>query len=410
MSTTLNTSIEPRFRTVDGLGIRTPTAAARTRRSCCSPAPGRRACTRSRRCGPRSAEHARLFADRPAGVRRIRAPRRPPVAAGDGRVPGPAHRRGGSRAAAHRRAGRRAPSAALFAAAAHPERIASVIVGTGGAAVPIELGEPLRSWVLDPDLDKYRAMDPRAIVNAAVDTIAGGVPDEIRADYLDCYDGDRFVESMRYVRRYPEELPALAELLPEITTPVTIVNGRHDRVVPLANAEFLDERLPNSRLVDHRRRPLRLGGGAGGVRLDHPRLADVSGLADMKRLLITLFAIAALGGGAAFALADSTPIGPLPAGPVATIDVQHGELVALALPQRSAARLAGGAAVRCQCVAPGLGSRRRSIRRARVPRRECRTHDRLDRADEGRRIGEGPRIPAIPCATFTEDETAVVEW
>jgi pimeloyl-ACP methyl ester carboxylesterase len=104
-------------------------------------------------------------------------------------------------------------SAALFAVAAHPERIASVIVG------------------------------------AAVDTIAGGVPDQIREDYLACYDGDRFVESMRYVRRYPEELPALAQLLPQITTPVTIINGRHDRVVPLANAEFLDDRLPNSRLA-----------------------------------------------------------------------------------------------------------------------------------------------------------------
>jgi len=140
-------------------------------------------------------------------------------------------------------------SAALFAAVARPERIASVILGTGGAAVPIELGEPLRSWVLDPDLDKYRTMDPHAIVNVAVDTIAGGVPDEIREDYLACYGGDRFVESMRYVRRYPEELPQLAELLPQITAPVTIVNGRHDRVVPVANAEFLDEPLPNSRVV-----------------------------------------------------------------------------------------------------------------------------------------------------------------
>ena len=141
-------------------------------------------------------------------------------------------------------------SAALFAAAAHPERVASVIVGTGGAAVPIQLGEPLRSWVLDPDLEKYRRHRSRtSIVNVAVDTIAGGVPDEIRADYLDCYDGDRFVESMRYVRRYPEELPVLAELLPQIATPVTIINGRHDRVVPVANAEFLDERLPSSRVV-----------------------------------------------------------------------------------------------------------------------------------------------------------------
>ena len=140
-------------------------------------------------------------------------------------------------------------AAALFAAASHPERIASAIVGTGGAAVPIELGEPLRSWVLDPDLDKYRRMDAGAIVSAAVDTIAGGIPDDIRADYKDCYDGDRFAESMAYVRRYPQELPELAELLPQITTPVTIINGRHDRVVPLANAEFLDARLPNSQVV-----------------------------------------------------------------------------------------------------------------------------------------------------------------
>ena len=140
-------------------------------------------------------------------------------------------------------------AAALFAAAAHPQRIATVIVGTGRAAVPIQLGEPLASWVLDPDLDKYRKMDPRAIVGVALDTIAGGIPDDIRADYLACYDGDRFAESMRYVRRYPEELPVLAGLLRQITVPVTIINGRHDRVVPLANAEFLDQRLPASRLV-----------------------------------------------------------------------------------------------------------------------------------------------------------------
>jgi pimeloyl-ACP methyl ester carboxylesterase len=140
-------------------------------------------------------------------------------------------------------------SAALFAAAGHPERMAGVVVGTGGAAIPLDLGDPLKSWVLDPDLDKYREMDPRAVVDVAADTIAGGIPEEIRADYRDCYDGDRFVESMRYVRRYPEELPDLAELLPQIETPVTLINGRTDRVVPLSNAEFLEERLPNSRLV-----------------------------------------------------------------------------------------------------------------------------------------------------------------
>ena len=140
-------------------------------------------------------------------------------------------------------------AAALFAVAAHPERFVSVIVGSGGTAVPIQLGQPLASWVLDPDLDKYRRMDPQVIVGAAADTIADGIPDDIRADYLACYDGDRFAESMRYVRKYPEELPVLAGLLPQITVPVTIINGRRNRVVPLANAAFLDQRLPTSRVV-----------------------------------------------------------------------------------------------------------------------------------------------------------------
>jgi pimeloyl-ACP methyl ester carboxylesterase len=143
-----------------------------------------------------------------------------------GRIPRPAHYRRRSRYASRRRAGR-GTAAPLFAAVTHPERIASVIVGTDAAAVPLQLGEPLASWVLDPDLGKYRRMDRRAIITAAVETVAGGIPDDIHADELACYDGERFVESMRYVRRYPEELPALADLLPQIATPVTIINGRH---------------------------------------------------------------------------------------------------------------------------------------------------------------------------------------
>jgi pimeloyl-ACP methyl ester carboxylesterase len=42
---------------------------------------------------------------------------------------------------------------------------------------------------------------------------------------------------------------AAPQMLPQITTSVTVINGWHDSVVPLANAEFLDDRLPNSRLV-----------------------------------------------------------------------------------------------------------------------------------------------------------------
>jgi pimeloyl-ACP methyl ester carboxylesterase len=141
-------------------------------------------------------------------------------------------------------------AAALFAAVEPPSLLASVVVGSGGAAVPLQLTGPLAEWVAAPDLDRYRAADPRAIVGAALDTIDGyDLPAEIREDYLASYDGDRFVESMRYARTYPEELPALAERLPGIRTSVQIIAGARDRVVPLANAEFLHERLPNSRMT-----------------------------------------------------------------------------------------------------------------------------------------------------------------
>lgn len=115
-------------------------------------------------------------------------------------------------------------SAALFAAAAHPGLVSSVVVGSGGAAVPIQLSGPLAEWVLAPDLDRFRAIDPRAIVDAALETIEGyRPPPEVREDYLESYEGDRFVESMRYARAYPDDLPQLAERLPEISAPVLII-------------------------------------------------------------------------------------------------------------------------------------------------------------------------------------------
>jgi len=239
--------IEPRFRSVDGVQVRYADSGGSHPQTLLLTSPWPESLYAFAPMWATLAEHARLFAvDLPGfGASERREDLLSPQAMGGFLVKLVAEAELGR---AHLVSPDVGTSAALFAAATHAEQIASVIVGTGGAAVPIELGEPLRSWVLDPDLEKYRRIDPSAIVDTAVGTIAGGIPDEIRADYRACYQGDRFVESMRYVRRYPEELPVLAEMLPGITTPVTIINGRHDRVVPLSNAEFLDERLPNSRL------------------------------------------------------------------------------------------------------------------------------------------------------------------
>jgi pimeloyl-ACP methyl ester carboxylesterase len=74
------------------------------------------------------------------------------------------------------------------------------------------------------------------------------LPDAIREDYLSSYQGDRFVQSMRYVRAYPAQLPELSEMLPQIQTPVQIIAGRHDTTDPPVNAECLHDRLPHSKL------------------------------------------------------------------------------------------------------------------------------------------------------------------
>jgi pimeloyl-ACP methyl ester carboxylesterase len=139
--------------------------------------------------------------------------------------------------------------AALFAAALHPGRLRSLVVGSGGTAYPLQLRRMLKDWVEAPDLDAYRSADPREIVTSALTAIERyTLPDAVRDDYLSSYDGDRFVESMRYVRAYPTDLPVLRDLLPGIQTPVQIIAGERDPVVPPANAEFLHQRLPRSKL------------------------------------------------------------------------------------------------------------------------------------------------------------------
>jgi pimeloyl-ACP methyl ester carboxylesterase len=137
----------------------------------------------------------------------------------------------------------------LFAAADNPGRLRSIVLGSGGASFPLELGGILNDWVVAPDVEGYRAADPREIVSAAVSGIERyELPDSVREDYLSAYEGDRFVESMRYVRAYPRELPILAELLPQIETPVEIIGGLWDWAVPPSNHRYLHERLPKSKL------------------------------------------------------------------------------------------------------------------------------------------------------------------
>jgi pimeloyl-ACP methyl ester carboxylesterase len=243
-----DTIIEPRFRTIDGLAIRFAESEVREDQALLlSPWP--ESLFAFEPTWARLAEHARLVAiDLPGfGRSQRRDALLSPRAMGEfivrladafglenPHVVGPDIGTGAS----------------LFAAAFHPGRLRSLVVGSGGAAFPLQLDGVLNDWVTSPDLEQYRRADARQLVDAAL--TAGiehyALPDHVREDYLASYDGDRFVESMRYVRTYPTELPILRDLLSEIQTPVQIIAGARDPAVPPVNAEFLHERLPNSKL------------------------------------------------------------------------------------------------------------------------------------------------------------------
>ena len=140
--------------------------------------------------------------------------------------------------------------AALFAAALYPGRLRSITVGSGGSAYPLVLGGVLKEWIDAPDIESYRKIDGKIIVNMAIETLEKyKLSDVAREDYISAYRGERFAESMQYVRSYPTDLPILRDLLPSIQIPVLIIAGKKDTVVPPANAEFLHERLPNSKLA-----------------------------------------------------------------------------------------------------------------------------------------------------------------
>lgn len=139
--------------------------------------------------------------------------------------------------------------AALFAAAGHPGRIRSLVVGGGATAYPLQVSGALKDLIEAPDIDAFRSQDPRALIEGLIAPLGPAAPDgDVVADYVESNRGDRFAESARYVRSYPEQLPRLAGLLPRVFTPVQIIAGGRDPIVPAANAEFLHARLPNSRL------------------------------------------------------------------------------------------------------------------------------------------------------------------
>jgi pimeloyl-ACP methyl ester carboxylesterase len=139
-------------------------------------------------------------------------------------------------------------AALLFTAAKYPDLLRSIVVGNGTVAVPLQIGSILKEVVEAPSLEAYRNVDPRTAVELVLTFVERyKLPDHVREDFLSAYEGERFAESLRFVRSYPMELPVLDKLLPTIETPVQIITGDHDPGVLPVNGEYLHKRLPHNK-------------------------------------------------------------------------------------------------------------------------------------------------------------------
>jgi pimeloyl-ACP methyl ester carboxylesterase len=140
--------------------------------------------------------------------------------------------------------------AALFAAAESPSSLTSAVIGNGATAYPLDVEGNLKELIADPDFESLLALDGAEVTEQSM-----GMHEtyEVSAaaleDYMTGYAGSRFGESALFVRNYPTDLALLEGLLPQIQTPVKIINSDHDPMVPLSNAEYLNERLPRCELT-----------------------------------------------------------------------------------------------------------------------------------------------------------------
>jgi pimeloyl-ACP methyl ester carboxylesterase len=140
--------------------------------------------------------------------------------------------------------------AALFAAAESPASLTSAVIGNGATAYPLDVEGNLKELIANPDFEALLALDGAEVTEQSMGMHESyEVSAAALEDYVTGYAGSRFGESALFVRNYPTDLALLEGLLPQIQTPVKIINSDHDPMVPLSNAEYLNERLPRCELT-----------------------------------------------------------------------------------------------------------------------------------------------------------------
>jgi len=99
---------------------------------------------------------------------------------------------------------------------------------------------------------RRRVSTPSARTNISAAVESGAASDtepDVHEDYVSAYDLERFAESARFVRHYPEQNLMLRDLLPTITSPTQIVAGHNDDLVPRSNNQYLESVFRTARFM-----------------------------------------------------------------------------------------------------------------------------------------------------------------
>ncbi len=137
--------------------------------------------------------------------------------------------------------------AVLFAAAKRQDLFESLVVGSA-AMRPDLAGDRLRNLINSPP-GTLANIDGADAVKDYLAHAAQITPAAIIEDFRAASAGRRFEEAVQYVRGYVGDLPKLEPLLFGINTPVLIIAGKDDPIVPPANGQFLADRLPRNRYL-----------------------------------------------------------------------------------------------------------------------------------------------------------------
>jgi pimeloyl-ACP methyl ester carboxylesterase len=134
--------------------------------------------------------------------------------------------------------------ALLFAAVRSPGLFESIVVGSGATSTELASGG-LKDIIEAPAGAFDNVEGGEVAVQFVTQSAAVATPEAVLEDYRLSSAGRRFAEAAEYVRAYPRDLPRLRALLPNIATPVLVLAGKDDPIVPPANGQLLADHLPH---------------------------------------------------------------------------------------------------------------------------------------------------------------------